>query len=211
MLIDFVKVKELLQKHGIAIQGVLHIGAHACEEQANYVSALGIKEDNIIWVDGNLSKVFEMNKRGFHVEYAVLDETERETEFNITDYSQASSLLQLNHEEGYYKSIHIIERQMCNTERLSTFMNRIGKDVKQYNFWNLDIQGSELAVLRGSQELLKTCDAIYTEVNRASVYKGCGHVNDIDELLKNYGFTRIETVWMADDWGDALYVKTTST
>ena len=209
MLVEYDKVKAILQEYKIVIRGALHIGAHDCEEIHFYTDVLGLDKSKIIWVDGNKRKVEQMQAFGVH--HAVLDETERETEFHITDNTQASSLLKLNHEEGYYNSIHIVETQKCKTERLVTFLERIGKSVKEHNFWNLDIQGSELAVLRGSQELLHDCDAIYTEVNRASVYKGCGYVNDIDELLKNYGFTRIKTVWVAENWGDALYVKTTST
>jgi hypothetical protein len=86
-------------------------------------------------------------------------------------------------------------------------MKRIGKKSEDYNFWNLDIQGSELHVLRGSQELLINCDAIYTEVNKDNVYKECGLVTELDDLLAKYGFTRVETIWTSSQWGDALYLK----
>ena len=186
---------------------MLHIGAHECEEKPFYNNLLQIPDNKIIWVDGNRKKVEEMTNRGFSVYQAVLDETEREVQFNITNNAQACSLLELNHEKGFYQDIHIVEKQTATTEKLSTFMSRIGKDAKDYNFWNLDIQGSELGVLRGSQELLSECDAIYTEINRDSVYKNCGLIGDIDVLLANYGFERVITMWTDLQWGDALYVK----
>jgi hypothetical protein len=86
-------------------------------------------------------------------------------------------------------------------------LGRIGKTVTDHNFWNLDIQGSELSVLRGSQELLKDCDAVYSEVNSACVYTNCGLVEEIDALLGSYGFQRVETAWTPEKWGDALYLK----
>ena len=141
------------------------------------------------------------------VYHAILDESEREIEFNITDNSQASSLLSLNHDAGFYNNINIIEKQKCTTERLPSFMERIAKDPKEFNFWNLDIQGSEFSVLLGSRELLYECDAIYTEVNQEFVYKNCGLIDDLDMLLTNYGFQRVQTVWTDMKWGDALYVK----
>ena len=207
MLIDCVTVKRILTTHNIQIKGVLHIGAHECEERRFYNNMLHIQDEKIIWVDGNVSKVETMKARGIHVEHAVLDEIERDVVFNITNNSQASSLLTLNHEKGFYRDIHIIEKRTCTTEKLSTFMKRIEKNSKDFNFWNLDIQGSELYVLRGSQELLVDCDAIYTEVNKDSVYKDCGLITELDELLKKYGFARVETIWTESHWGDALYVK----
>lgn len=138
---------------------------------------------------------------------AVLDEVVRECTFNITDNLQASSLLTLNHQDGFYRSINIVEKRTCMTETLAGFFATRAVDPRPYNFWNLDIQGSELAVLRGSQELLSSCDAIYTEVNRAAVYTACGLINELDSLLAGNGFERIMTKWTDMQWGDALYIK----
>ena len=205
MLIDGKKIIDLLTKYNISIRGVLHIGAHECEEVGFYNT---LNVHNIIWVDGNVKKVEEMKEKGFqNIFCAVLDETERNITFNITDNSQASSILKLNHEEGYYTNINIVDSVNCKTEKLSSFLNRINRDVGDYNFWNLDIQGSELHVLRGSKELLEKCDAIYTEVNLDHVYKDCGLIGDIDTLLGEYGFERVETLWTDVKWGDALYLK----
>ena len=62
-------------------------------------------------------------------------------------------------------------------------------------------------MLRGSKELLEKCDAIYTEVNIDHVYKDCGLIGEIDTLLGEYGFERVETLWTDVKWGDALYLK----
>jgi hypothetical protein len=177
MLIDGHKIKSLLDKYNIHIRGVIHIGAHECEERGFYNTILNINDDKIIWIDGNATKVEEMKIRGIHNIYAsVVDETERDIIFNIT-------------------------------ERLTIFLNRIEKDAFEHNFWNLDIQGSELHVLRGSKELLKKCDAIYTEVNSEHVYNNCGLIGEIDILLKEHGFERVDTLWTDMKWGDALYLK----
>ena len=208
MLIDGVLIKQLLDTYNINVNGVLHIGAHECEELGFYNNILNIQDEQIIWVDGNNKKVDEMKHKGFtNIYSAVLDETERDVTFNITDNTQASSILTLNHEEGFYNNINIIHQINCRTETLTKFLNRIQKNPEQYNFWNLDIQGSELHVLRGSKELLKTCKAIYTEVNSDHVYKTCGLIQDIDTLLEEYGFKRIHTMWTDVKWGDALYLK----
>jgi FkbM family methyltransferase len=211
MLIEYAHVANLLASNHIYPRGALHIGAHECEERRFYNTTLNLGDDKIIWIDGNNEKVEIMKKRGIpHIFNAVLDEVEREIEFNITTNTEASSLLELNHEKGFYNSIHIVERRKCKTQTLSSFFHCIDKNPADFNFWNLDIQGSELHVLRGSQELLKYCDSIYTEVNKGEVYKGCGLIENLDELLKVHGFDRIETKWTDRQWGDALYVRTKS-
>jgi len=211
MLVDGEIIKNLLNRYGIIIRGAIHIGAHECEEKGFYNNILGLNDSNIIWVDGNENKVNEMKSKGHQNVYnAVLDEDEKDIIFNITNNTQASSILKLNHDEGFYRDINITSSVVCRTEKLSSFLKRIEKDSAEYNFWNLDIQGSELHVLRGSKELLENCDAIYTEVNLEHVYNGCGLIQDIDKLLEEYGFIRVETKWTDMKWGDALYLKSKS-
>ena len=208
MLVDGEIIKNLLNRYGIIIRGAIHIGAHECEEKGFYNNILGLNDSNIIWVDGNENKVNEMKSRGHQNVYnAVLDEDEKDIIFNITNNTQASSILKLNHDEGFYRDINITSSVACRTEK---FLKRIEKNAAEYNFWNLDIQGSELHVLRGSKELLENCDAIYTEVNLEHVYNGCGLIQDIDKLLEEYGFIRVETKWTDMKWGDALYLKSKS-
>ena len=55
------------------------------------------------------------------------------------------------------------------SNQLDTFLNE--KDL--YNFINIDVQGYELEVFKGSVEFLKTIDYIMTEVNRDELYKNC--------------------------------------
>ena len=57
------------------------------------------------------------------------------------------------------------------------------------------------------EEYLNNIEYVYTEVNKKSVYKNCAIIEEIDEYLNNYGFYRVETVWTAEDCGDAFYIK----
>jgi len=208
MLIDGNIINDFLKIYNISIKGVLHLGAHECEEKGFYNNILRIEDNRIIWVDGNKSKVNEMKEKGhMNIYESVLDENERDVIFNITDNTQASSILKLNHEQGFYNNINIIQQYNCKTETLNGFFKRIDKNPNNYNFWNLDIQGSELYVLRGSQELLEKCDVVYTEVNSEEVYNKCGIISDIDKLLEKYNFKRVHTIWTDMKWGDALYLK----
>jgi hypothetical protein len=72
---------------------------------------------------------------------------------------------------------------------------------------NVDVQGYELEVFKGSDSFLKHMQFVYCEVNRDEVYENCPMVDDIDKFLESYGFSRVATDWAGDTWGDALYVK----
>ena len=73
---------------------------------------------------------------------------------------------------------------------------------------NMDIQGSELLVLKGSTNILKNFDLIYTEINFKEMYEGCALADDLDNFLEIYGFYRSMTSTPeSEHWGDAIYIK----
>ena len=77
-----------------------------------------------------------------------------------------------------------------------------------YNLMNIDVQGYELEVMKGSEETLKQIDYIYCEVNKAEIYENNAYIDEIDNFLSQHSFERVEFKWWEDhDWGDALYIK----
>lgn len=209
MLIDGNIVKHILINFNIKVRGVLHVGAHECEEKPFYNNQLNIEDSNIIWVDANPKLVEQNKQKGIQNCYnAVLDETERDTTFNITNNGQSSSLLEFGTHSESYPWCVVTEVIQVKTQTLSNFYKENNIDSAKYNFWNFDIQGSELHVFRGSKDLLKTVDCIYVEVNTADVYKGCGQLNEMDILLREYGLTRVQTQMSSANWGDAIYIRT---
>jgi len=74
------------------------------------------------------------------------------------------------------------------------------------NFWIIDTQGSELDVLIGGSEFLNHVDYLLIEINRDENYENCAKVEDIDELLRQYGFNRQLTRWWGT-WGDGFYSR----
>lgn len=209
MLIDARRLKELIEKYSISVNGILHVGAHECEEKADYNTVLHISDQDIIWVDANKTLTDQNIRRGIPNCYtAALDETEQMLTFNITNNGQSSSLLELGTHKSMYPHIHVTEKRTVRTQTLEQFFERNVLDISKYNLWNFDIQGSEYAVFKGSENLLKYADVIYTEVNTANVYEGCGRLDQLDMLLAKHGLKRIETcMYGNDNWGDAVYLR----
>ena len=204
MLVDGKVLLDIIDK---PIRGVIHIGAHLCEERTMYNNTWKVPDNKIVWIDA-IPELVEINKQnGNNCFCSALDEVSRKTSFYITNNGQSSSLLELGTHKTYYPYI-VVERTLSvETETLATFLDRNGLSSSDYNVWNLDIQGSELSVLKGGQEHLKHVDAIYTEVNQEEVYKDCCKIEELDEFLDQHGFVRVITKMMPEKWGDALYIR----
>jgi FkbM family methyltransferase len=206
MLISY----EELQKYiaHLKITGVLHIGAHECEEM-DFYKRLGLTENDVCWIDALDEKVALAKSRGIpHIYQAVVTERDDDTvTFNITNNGQSSSIFEFGTHAENYKWCVVTEKRTLKTSRIDTMAKKHSWPIERYNFWNLDIQGAELLALKSAGDILKTVDVIYTEVNIEEVYKGCAQLDEIDNYLRDFGFERVATTMMRENWGDALYIR----
>jgi FkbM family methyltransferase len=206
MLIPF---QFLIDKIGIKVRGILHIGAHECEEIGDYIR-YGVPMDNIYWVEAMANKVDLMKRRipSLKIFQAVISDVDDESiSFHITNNGQSSSILEFGTHSTNHPSVIVTETIDVKTTRMDTLINRESIDMSAVNFINLDIQGAELKALQSMESHLDKIDYIYTEVNSEEVYKGCCKVDEIDTLLSKYGFKRVLTKMTGAGWGDAFYMK----
>ena len=207
MLIPFIECYNILEAYDMKPTGIIHIGAHECEELDTYLES-GISKNRIYWIDAMQEKVDLMKSKGIpNVFCAALDNKEHIVKFNITNFSQSSSLLELGTHEQSYPSIRVVESREVKTQTLNNFIRYNNIDISGCNFWALDIQGKELDVLKGADEYIRYADAIYCEVNIQEVYKGCSILSDLDAYLEEKGFIRIKLELTSEGWGDALYIR----
>lgn len=80
-------------------------------------------------------------------------------------------------------------------------------NVKKVDFMWLDMQGSELDMLKASPRMLATTRAIYTEVSMVELYEGCPLYDEVRAWLESKGFVvvREEIPWQ--DGGNVLFVR----
>lgn len=208
MLISGSDVINIMKLLNINVNGALHIGAHECEELPFY-NQMGISSHNVVWIEAMPNKVNEAKNRGIPNMYhaVITDKDDENTIFHITNNGQSSSVLDFGSHAQHHPSVHFIENIELKTITIDTFFKRNGLNPANYDFWNFDIQGAELMALMGAKGALQFPKAIYLEVNTEEVYKGCGTRDQIDALLKTYGFVRIKTEMTPHGWGDALYIR----
>jgi|TARA_B110000483_G_C17987464_1_gene462180 FkbM family methyltransferase len=191
------------------IHGILHIGAHNCEELKDY-NDYGLRNDKIIWVEANPTLVennLKIDKTRIIKNFICCDTDIGTSKLNITNNGQSSSIFELELHKKYHPSIQYISNVEVNNRRIDT-MYKLDNILDNFaNFLNIDIQGAELLALKGMGNLLNNFDYLYLEVNNNYLYKNCALVGEIDEYLKSFNFKRVETSWTNYEWGDALYIK----
>jgi len=204
MGIDF---KYLCEKYKIKPNGIIHVGAHLMEERENYLS-MGI--DDIIWIEAN-PEIFNIIKfdsdKELFFNYAISNKDNELCELNVTNNGQSSSILELDKHKIYHPSVYVTEKVSVTSKTLDRLFDENNIDAKKFNFLNIDIQGAEYLAFLGSNKTLEKIDYVYSEVNEGTLYKDCGLISDIDNLLSKYGFKRVETDMSPWEWGDAFYIK----
>lgn len=208
-------MEELKRKFNINVKGILHVGAHICEELSAYLQ-LGININNIYWIEALPELVEKIKKQNNNVKIyqaVISDIDNEEIVFNITknDHtgdSQSSSLLEFGSHATSHPQVKIVDKRNMNTSRLDSVIKKNNIEMKNINFINLDIQGVELRALKSMEKYLTYIDYIYTEVNTEDVYKGCDKMNDLTEYLKKFNFKLVdERIYKQFGWGDAFYIK----
>jgi FkbM family methyltransferase len=203
MLLPF---KQLYYYYDLKISGILHVGAHECEEINDYEQF--ISRDKILWIEAIKDKVLS-NKNIYDnllIEQAIVSDCEKDVIFNVSNNGQSSSYLELGIHKQLYPHINYISSYTEKTKTLETILNNY--NTLKFNFINLDIQGTELKALKGMGKYLDFVDYIYTEISSCELYKDCNLVEELDEYLGKFNFRRVETYWTeSKTWGDAFYIR----
>lgn len=205
-----INLETINKKYNIQPKRIIHIGAHDGQEYDSYKN-VGVED--IIWIEANpiiaerLKNRFLNNNNIKVINSLVTDSDNDFLEFNITNNEQSSSILDLGSHKNLFPEIKYTNKIKLPTKTIDTILLEL--DLKQKpDFMNIDVQGAELLVLKGSKKLLETVKYIYTEVNTDYVYKNCALLEEIDDFLLKYNFVRVETkMWKNHPWGDAFYIK----
>jgi len=200
-----IPLHSLVQKYNINMKGILHVGAHECEELNDYLRYISI--DKILWVEALPDKVAVCKKRypNVLIENAIVSDKIEKVKFNVSNNGQSSSILDFGLHSHFHPHVHYIGYFEGETILLKDII--CNYDIN-YNFLNFDIQGAELKALKGMSEYLDKVDYLYTEVNSDYVYKECALIEGLDEYLLKFNLHRVETEWCEDfRWGDAFYIR----
>lgn len=213
----------MLQNFNLNIdnKGVFHVGAHTGFDAYIYH---GLGANYIHWFECNPnheSKAREILQYWHLVGYGHdtwnlaactdIDNEEVDFYFYNSDEDGTSSLLKPG---GIIEKIpgtnFLNQTVKVKTTTLDTAIEERNLCWEDTVLLNVDVQGSELRVLRGAQKLLKSEQLKYiiAEVSFESLYDGGCLAHEVDEYLSYYGFKRI---YFRPDCipthGDAIYER----
>ena len=200
-----IPLHELVKKYNIIFKGVLHVGAHECEEIKDY--EMYLPRSQILWIEALPGKVSlcKQNYPNVLIENAIVSDIVETVRFNVSNNGQSSSMLDFGLHSTFHPHVHYITCFEAETKLLKNILPNYNIN---YNFLNLDIQGAELKALKGMEDYLQNVYYIYTEVNSDYVYKECALITELDEYLLKFGLHRVETKWCENyRWGDAFYIR----
>lgn len=203
-------IPDLFQKWNIRAKGIIHVGAHFCEERSIYAES-GCDDSKVIWIEGN-PEIYEFIKRqappSIQLYHALISDGENDVDFIITNNEgMSSSFLELKE--------HLVEHPQCRehhrlklrTTTIPKFLEKNGLDCADYDFLIMDIQGAELHALKGMNDLLPNFQHMYLEVNTKELYAGCGLLSEVLEFLGQHGFKLKDLNMTQHGWGDAYFSR----
>ena len=204
-----------IHEHQMAATGILHLGAHMGQERETY-RALG---KPVVWVEANPEVFVLLNNNiaqipGQKALCALLGETDgRPQSFHISNNTEgvSSSIFPFGDYAAGEKSLWPeLDLQMVATltlpeVRLDTLLGSNGIRPEEYNFWGLDLQGSEVHALAGAEKSLAHCRALLAEVSEVEIYRGAPLYQDLKSHLASAGFSPAWEPHLPHD--DVLFVR----
>ena len=188
--------------------GIIHMGAHRGGEAPVY----DWFNKKAIWIEANpeLFLDLEENVTQFinqKVIQALLSNKDDEiVNFKISSNDGASSsIFSFGNYKNIHKNIKMVKTINLKTLKFDTIIKNYKININEYNFWTIDLQGSELLALEGAKESLKSCKFIYVEVSKKEIYEGGAKWSDLNDFLIKNNFS---LAWEPEEvHTDVLYIK----
>ena len=202
-----IKFETLLAHMEAPVKGILHVGAHMCEELERYRENAS---ENIIWIEADPDTC----ERARHkhpderiLNYLVTDEDDTQHTFNVANNNESSSIFNFGTHKVYHTDVEFVGKKVLRSKRIDTIYEENGIAEDFANFLNVDIQGAELLALKSMGGLIRHFDYVYVEVNTEEVYENCALLDELKEFLGTRGFDMVLLAMTTCKWGDAFFVR----
>ena len=194
-------------------KGILHVGAHRGSEAPVY-EWFGKK---VIWIEANpeIFKALKENLFKYKFQEAfcelLLDTKDKYYDFFLSNNDGASSSifqfgqLIVGPNKTWSRTLKMNGKIKLKSNTLDEFVKSNKIEIKDYNHWIIDVQGSELSFFKGSSNSLKNCQSINVEISTGEIYKNGSTWLEVKKLLNKEGFT--STKEPDQDHMDILFIR----
>jgi FkbM family methyltransferase len=136
-----------------------------------------------------------------------LGDRDGRTTLHVAANAQSSSVLWMaSRHVAAEPSSHIVRSEEVGCARVDELV-QVGADDRAY--LKLDVQGSELALLRGAERVLQQTRVVEAELSLAELYEGQPLLHDVAAFLHEHGFALVglETTFRDRATDDTLQVN----
>jgi FkbM family methyltransferase len=184
--------------------GILHVGAHHGEEAELYNE----KGFSVLWVEA-MPDAFETLKSAIKafpkqaaINHLVTDKDGASYDFWVSSNAGASSSIYApaGHKEGW-PHITFEQKVTLNSSRLDSIVDAATLAERKIDSLVIDVQGAELDVLKGSENLLPHFRFVKAETWDFAAYAGAALESDVISFLARHGFREIRR--------DSIFIKNT--
>lgn len=136
-----------------------------------------------------LKKNFELDKRISFNNIGIGNEV-AEVEFNLNQYTQSSSLLELSeeHKHNFTQAVNTSKIQV-KIDTLDNFFKDV--ELEKPYLIKIDVQGYEDKVVTGGKDIISEAAIVISEVSYRPMYEGQMVFDDLQKLFADLGFTFI--------------------
>jgi FkbM family methyltransferase len=188
-------------------KGIIHMGAHRGGEAAVY----DWFQKKTVWIEANPQLITELQDHVNQFPYqkvihALLSDKDGEQiDFKISNNDSASSSIFEFGEESIKRDLKMISKITLKSQTLDKIVERESLEISNYDFWIMDLQGSELLTLKGAQKALKSCKSILVEISKSDYYVNGASWDNLKEFLNSNNF--YEKWEPKESHTDVLFIK----
>ena len=195
----------IFERINVGIKGIIHVGMWDFVEYGCYTKLVGNK---VVGIEANPEVYKEKSKPvadkwGFKCFNEFTSDKDGEIR-NFYFAGEGSSFFQGPPQWNKHTSIKV------KTKTLATILDENNIDPSEYDFLNVDAEGSELEVLKGYERYLDNINVIDVETSYDDRHiSGCTH-DMIVEWLGERGFElkeKSESNYQSSSWGDSVFVR----
>jgi len=197
---SFVHQKPELDEINCIIEssGVLHFGAHRGKEASVY----NWFNKQVLWIEAN-PLIFEDLNDNIKIFYKqntlnllLGDTNKKNIDFYLSnkDFS-CSSIFDLSNDVKVGKlwkehDVRMINKIKLDMIRFDDAVTKYNIDLKDYDHWIVDLQGSEIQFLKGAVKSINYCKSIMIEISRKKFYtKDSTTWDELKKFLLERGFS----------------------
>ena len=168
--------------------GVFHIGAHLGQESKRYFES-GVP---VLWVEAvpNVYEKLLKNISIFPNQNAIcallVDQNDIDIQFNSASNNTASSSIFTFGDELGFDRLSMNSQISLRMKRLDSIYDL--EDLVNYQQWVVDVQGTELLVLKGAGKLIQNCKSLLVKVSTRQVYRGRVLWEELAKFLSDFDF-----------------------